>query len=412
MSATNHTQHYKLSQFESDDVPTWQGDYNGDMAKIDEAIYKVSQTAGKEGPQGPAGPPGPQGEPGEDGAQGEPGPAGADGKSAYEIAVENGFKGTEEEWLKSLIGPEGPQGETGEAGKQGTPGKNGVSPTITVTSKDGKISIEVTDADGTKTTEISTITAAQSEKLDGLANIKKIGANLTLDDDGELSGTGGGGSGGDAKLYSDWGENTDGALTQKFVTDILNGTSLALNGAAEIPASATNAIAIGQGARVTGENVNSYAIKAIAFGQGATAHGAASMAIGENAQANQERSIAIGKNSMAGRPQKGASGTELESGNYAIAIGDQSYAAPNTSIALGGAIAKRVGEVNIGTDNIGEVGANGTATRFLAGLAAGEKPTDAVNVKQMQDYVSEHAGGGATIVYATAEDFNNAWEAA
>lgn len=25
-----------------------------------------------------------------------------DGKSAYEIAVENGFKGTEQEWLKSL----------------------------------------------------------------------------------------------------------------------------------------------------------------------------------------------------------------------------------------------------------------------------------------------------------------------
>lgn len=29
------------------------------------------------------------------------------GKSAYEVAVENGFEGTEEEWLSSLIGPEG-----------------------------------------------------------------------------------------------------------------------------------------------------------------------------------------------------------------------------------------------------------------------------------------------------------------
>ena len=30
--------------------------------------------------------------------------AGIQGKSAYEIAVENGFKGTEQEWLESLKG--------------------------------------------------------------------------------------------------------------------------------------------------------------------------------------------------------------------------------------------------------------------------------------------------------------------
>ena len=35
------------------------------------------------------------------------------GKSAYECAVELGFKGTEEEWLASLVGP---KGDTGEAG--------------------------------------------------------------------------------------------------------------------------------------------------------------------------------------------------------------------------------------------------------------------------------------------------------
>lgn len=56
---------------------------------------------------------GEQGDPGADGADGAPGADGADGKSAYEIAVENGFVGTEEEWLESLIGPEGPQGPPG-----------------------------------------------------------------------------------------------------------------------------------------------------------------------------------------------------------------------------------------------------------------------------------------------------------
>lgn len=30
--------------------------------------------------------------------------AGIQGKSAYEVAVENGFKGTEQEWLESLKG--------------------------------------------------------------------------------------------------------------------------------------------------------------------------------------------------------------------------------------------------------------------------------------------------------------------
>lgn len=56
------------------------------------------------GPQGPAGETGPAG------PQGEAGPAGASGKSAYEIAAEKGFSGTEVEWLASLRGPQGEAG--------------------------------------------------------------------------------------------------------------------------------------------------------------------------------------------------------------------------------------------------------------------------------------------------------------
>ena len=50
---------------------------------------------------------------------GRPGPKGADGAtgpgglSAYEIALQEGFVGTEQEWLDSLVGPEGPQGPVG-----------------------------------------------------------------------------------------------------------------------------------------------------------------------------------------------------------------------------------------------------------------------------------------------------------
>lgn len=35
MTATNHTKNYNLSQFAGTDRPTWIGDYNGDMSKID-----------------------------------------------------------------------------------------------------------------------------------------------------------------------------------------------------------------------------------------------------------------------------------------------------------------------------------------------------------------------------------------
>ena len=42
---------------------------------------------------------------------GENGKDGIDGKSAYEIAVDNGFDGTVEEWLESLKGDKGDPGE-------------------------------------------------------------------------------------------------------------------------------------------------------------------------------------------------------------------------------------------------------------------------------------------------------------
>lgn len=42
MTATNHTTNYELSQFEANDRPTWLGDYNSDMSKIDTAIHTVN----------------------------------------------------------------------------------------------------------------------------------------------------------------------------------------------------------------------------------------------------------------------------------------------------------------------------------------------------------------------------------
>ena len=50
---------------------------------------------------------------------------GCSGASAYEIAVEHGFIGTEEEWLASLVGEKGEKGETGEKGDRGDKGEVG-----------------------------------------------------------------------------------------------------------------------------------------------------------------------------------------------------------------------------------------------------------------------------------------------
>lgn len=53
------------------------------------------------------------------------GAPGEDGLSAYEVAVANGFVGTEAEWLASLVGPQGPQGIQGVQGIQGETGPAG-----------------------------------------------------------------------------------------------------------------------------------------------------------------------------------------------------------------------------------------------------------------------------------------------
>ena len=45
-------------------------------------------------------------------------------KSAYEIAVKNGFNGSEQEWLESLKGDQGIQGEKGDKGEAGKDGSD------------------------------------------------------------------------------------------------------------------------------------------------------------------------------------------------------------------------------------------------------------------------------------------------
>lgn len=65
------------------------------------------------------------------------------GESAYDIAVKNGFEGTEQEWLQSLQGKDGVNGKDGKDGADGKDGVNGQN------GKDGKDGVDGKDgADG------------------------------------------------------------------------------------------------------------------------------------------------------------------------------------------------------------------------------------------------------------------------
>jgi hypothetical protein len=78
-----------------------------------------------EGLQGADGADGAPGTPGANGANGTNGTDGADGDSAYQIAVNNGFVGTEAAWLDSLQGSDGADGTDGTNGTNGTNGTDG-----------------------------------------------------------------------------------------------------------------------------------------------------------------------------------------------------------------------------------------------------------------------------------------------
>lgn len=70
---------------------------------------------------------------------------GADGKSAYQVAVDNGFDGTEAEWLETLKGKDGSDGQDGVSC---THQWNGT--TLSVTSASGTSSVDLKGDKGDK----------------------------------------------------------------------------------------------------------------------------------------------------------------------------------------------------------------------------------------------------------------------
>ena len=90
------------------------------------------------------------------------GTRGIPGASAYEVAVQNGYVGTEEEWLASLVGPQGEQGPQGETGATGPAGPANTLSIGTVT-KDDNPSATIT---GTSPNQILNLTLPKGDKGD------------------------------------------------------------------------------------------------------------------------------------------------------------------------------------------------------------------------------------------------------
>lgn len=76
------------------------------------------------------------------------GKTGADGKSAYQIAVDNGFSGDEKTWLESLVGKQGEQGIQGPQGEQGPQGLQGETGPQGEKGDDGKSAYDIAKSEG------------------------------------------------------------------------------------------------------------------------------------------------------------------------------------------------------------------------------------------------------------------------
>jgi len=75
--------------------------------------------AGPQGEQGDVGPQGEQGDVGQTGPQGNQGIAGENGLTAYEVWINLGNTGTEQEFIDSLVGPQGETGLLAEGTEEG-----------------------------------------------------------------------------------------------------------------------------------------------------------------------------------------------------------------------------------------------------------------------------------------------------
>ena len=199
---------------------------------------------------------------------------------------------------------------------------------------------------------------------------------------------------GSSILYDEYGINEDGSLTQKFVSDILNSDS----------------VIIGEGAKNTLSNQSAFNHDFIVIGHNASVNNTGTISIGRDATVTGQNAIAIGNSSVAWTGEdtafgdravaKGGSNTAFgplssSTGDRSDAIGGNTVARHDSSVALGWhSETSRDNELSIGY--ILPASESETEprryTKYIAYVKAGELDDDAVNVKQMKDYVTSEIG--------------------
>ena len=114
---------------------------------------------------------------------------GKDGRSAYEIAIENGFVGTVAEWLESLKGRDGIDGKDGLPGKDGKdgadglPGKDGTNGKDGLPGKDGRDGKDGVSPDLTNYPDTDAVKALVQATVQPLLQQAHVHKNLDVLDD-------------------------------------------------------------------------------------------------------------------------------------------------------------------------------------------------------------------------------------
>ena len=199
-------------------------------------------------------------------------------------------------------------------------------------------------------------------------NTLTAGENITIEND-VISATGGS----SIELYTTYGQNEDGAMTQKATTDLVytagdpkkinigdngvtGGTNSIIIGSEDsgsISSSAADIIAIGH-------NITESKDNSIAIGNGASTGtssvGGNAIAIGHGATASRASAIAIGSTND--------SGTTRATGVSAIAIGREAYASGQESLCIGRGSAGYVGLVLNTSNTYAEAYADGNYQGF------------------------------------------------
>lgn len=211
---------------------------------------------------------------------------------------------------------------------------------------------------------------------------------LTLDSIPTLKELIGGGGGSSVTLLDTYTATpTDSeAYNASYINSKISGVSLVLGAQAgsAYTFSVDTPVLLGNSAKATRTSSVTTANRGVAIGYNSS--------VNATTTNNTILDVSIGANSSSSSTSVAVGSSARAQGN-GVAVGADAAATYNYSVAVGYySTATRASEVSFGRGT----GSTAYTTRYLANVKAGELDTDAVNLKQMQDYVAAQIGDVAT----------------